>query len=118
MPEPGTFCIFRSRDQGVVCGYLRLLAPTTGGLMYAEVGEARQVWNWSGGVNTLMEMANTGAGRARISEPLANPFTMSGVCGVYPCTPTAEANLRQSRWDKDYAPSAAPPSSTRNRGRS
>ena len=118
MPEIGDFCIFRSRDQGVVCGYLKLLTPTTGGLMLAEIDEARQVWNWTGGTNTLMEMANDGAGRARISKPLERSFTMSGVCGVYVCTPKAEANLSESRWDKDYASSGHSPSSKKTHARS
>ena len=97
MPEIGAFCIFRSRDQGIVCGYVKLLVPTTNGLMLAEIAEARQVWDWAG-ANTLMEAANDGVGTARISLPLERSFTMTGISGVYECTPKAEANLKQSRW--------------------
>ena len=95
----GRFVICRSRDQGVVCGYLKILLPGPDGLAMAELTEARQIHGWQGGVNTLFEAANQGFGVARISEPLENDFTMFGVCGVMPCTRKAEENLKQSRWN-------------------
>lgn len=117
MNDPKPFVICRSRDAGVVCGYLKLMTPTTGGLAVVELDEARQIWNWTGGVNTLMEMANHGLRQARISLPMELTFTMFGVCGVYQCTQEAEANLRQSRWEKDYSPSANLPSSKKRSDR-
>lgn len=104
----GQFVICRSRDQGVVCGYLRILVPTASGLFTAELDEARQIWNWQDGCRTLFEMANCGPGVCRISEPLGEgSFIMGGICGVYPCSEQATENLRQSRWDESYKPSAS-----------
>lgn len=96
----GKFCIFRSRDQGVVTGYLRCMAGRN-----AEVEQARQVHYWTG-ANTLFEMSLSGCGSARISEPVAEILILD-VCGVIPCTPEAEKNLTQSRWNEDYNSSAS-----------
>lgn len=109
----GLYCIVRSRDQGVVCGVVETVTPMPGGLACAVVREASQVHGWSNGANTLFEAANRGFGNARISEPAVNPVTIYGVCGVLPCTPEAEANLRQHRWNKPYASSGSRPRATR-----
>lgn len=101
----GDFVIIRSRDQGVVCGYLVSLLPQPGGLACAELREARQLHQWSqeNRYYTLFEVANFGPDEARISDPLAaGLFTIFGVCGVYPCTETARERLTQSRWNKRY----------------
>jgi hypothetical protein len=95
----GRYVILRSREQGVVCGVLRSLTPQPGGLACAELDAASQVHNWQGGVNTLFEASLRGFGVARISEPV-DGFTMFGVCGVWACTPEAEANLRNHRWNE------------------
>jgi hypothetical protein len=96
----GEFVILRSRDQGVMCGYVRSFAGRT-----YEIEEARQIHGWSDGANTLCEMAVSGCGLARISEPTVRPVIVHDVCGVYLCTPDAEENLRQSRWNEPYRPS-------------
>lgn len=93
------FCIFRSRDQGVVCGVLLEMSGRA-----ATISEARQIHYWEG-ANTLFEMANHGCGNARISEPSELPFMILDICGVYQCTPEATKNLRQSRWNEPYKPS-------------
>ena len=49
-----------------------------------------------------------GCGTARISEPVEEALILE-VCGVLPCEPEAESNLRQSRWGESYKPSALPP---------
>jgi hypothetical protein len=95
----GEYVIVRSRDQGVVCGVLKVLTPQPGGLACAELTEASQIHNWQGDTNTLFEAALRGFGVARISEPVARVMVF-GVCGVLPCTPEAEANLRQPRWNE------------------
>jgi hypothetical protein len=94
----GEYVIVRSRDQGVVCGVLRVLTPQPGGLACAELTEASQIHNWQGDTNTLFEAALRGFGVARISEPVPRVMVF-GVCGVLPCTPEAEANLREHRWN-------------------
>ena len=92
----GKFVIVRSRDQGVVCGVLRAIAGRA-----VELDDARQIHSWSDGANTLFEMSLSGCGQARISEPIPEILILD-VCGVIPCSPKAERNLRQSRWDKSF----------------
>lgn len=104
----GSFVIVRSRDQGVVCGYLESLSPQPGGLACAEIREARQVHQWSQERKyyTLFEVANEGPDMARISSPIeGGNFFIYGVCGVYPCTAQAIERLSQSRWNERYCPS-------------
>ena len=112
----GKFVICRSRDQGVVCGYLRSLVPQPGGLACAELDECRQIHGWGlGSANTLFEAAIHGfLTEARISQPL-DGFVIFGVCGVYPCSEQAIANLSQSRWNEQYTPSNSA-RSTKRRG--
>lgn len=105
----GKFVIVRSRDQGVVCGVLRAIQGRA-----VEIDDARQIHGWSGGVNTLFEMSLRGCDTARISEPIAEILILD-VCGIIPCTPEAERNLRQSRWNTPYDPSASPPHPKRRR---
>lgn len=105
------FCIVRSRDQGVVCGVVNATAGRA-----VEVADARQIHGWSGDLSgrliyTLFEMALYGAPNARISEPVEEILILDA-CGIIPCTPEAEENLRQSRWDADYDPSASRRSGT------
>jgi hypothetical protein len=98
----GRFVIVRSRDQGVVCGVLRAISGRA-----VELDGARQIHGWSDGANTLFEMALRGCGTARISEPVAEILILD-VCGVIPCTPVAERNLKQSRWNRSFDASASP----------
>ena len=105
----GKFVIVRSRDQGVVCGTLRAVAGRA-----VELDDARQIHGWSDGARTLFEMSLTGCGTARISEPIAEILILDA-CGIIPCTPEAEKNLRQSRWNKSFDPSASSPRPKRSR---
>lgn len=92
----GKFCIVRSRDQGVVCGVVEACAGRC-----VHLTDARQVHGWADGARTLFEAALRGFGTARISEPVAEMWVLDA-CGVLPCTPEAEANLRASRWNQPY----------------
>lgn len=111
----GEFCIVRSREQGVVCGVIRGVAGRA-----VELADARQIhgWtkgtapNWSRQINTLFEASLYGLGNARISEPVAAVLLLEA-CGVIPCTPEAEENLKQSRWNKFYDPTAETPAKPR-----
>lgn len=111
----GRYVIVRSRDQGVVCGVLETLTPQPGGLACAVLSEASQVHNWQGGVLTLFESSIHGFGIATISERVESVIVF-GVCGVLPCTPKAESNLRESRIRSAPASSGSPPSTTKRRG--
>lgn len=96
----GQFVIVRSRDQGVVCGVLRVEVDAV-----VELSDARQIHSWADGARTLFEMSLYGCGTARISEPVER-IRVREWCGIIPCTPEAEANLRQSRWNKPAKSSA------------
>jgi hypothetical protein len=101
----GKFVIVRSRDQGVVCGILETLA-LGGAQAVATLRDARQIHGWrSGEIKTLFEASLRGFDIARISEAVEE-MILIGACGVLPCTPEAEENLRQSRWNQPYNYSA------------
>jgi len=111
------FCIVRSRDQGVVCGIVRAVAGRT-----VELSDARQIHYWSTAADgktlyTLFEVSLYGAGVARISQPIEE-FTMMDACGIYPCTPEAEEDLSQSRWNASFVRSESPPRAKKQRGSS
>ena len=95
----GKFVIARSRNQGVVCGYLVSVSGAS-----CTLEDARQIHYWSGEapngqqVRTCFELAEWGAGNARISVAVTE-ILMTEICGVILCTDTSEANLRQSRWN-------------------
>ena len=96
-----TYCVVRCRDAGVWAGVVRQVNGRA-----VLLGEANRVWNWRGGVNTLSEASLRGLGTARIAETVARVLLLDA-CEIIPCTPEAEANLRQSRWDQAYVPAKA-----------
>lgn len=111
----GEYVIVRTRDQGVVCGVLRVLTPQPGGLACAELTEASQIHGWNEGVNTLFEASLHGFGSARISEPVGRVMVF-GVCGVLPCTAEAAENLREHRWNERPGSSGSRPRKTKQPG--
>lgn len=112
----GRYVIVRSRDQGVVCGVLRALTPQPGGLACAELEEASQIHNWQDGETiTLFEAALHGFGTATISQQMDRVLVF-GVCGVLPCTETAEANLRQPRTRASAPSSGSTQAAAKRRG--
>ena len=95
----GRFVVVRTRNAGVHCGVLRQCP--TGQCTTVELTAARRIWRWRG-ANSLHELSLRGASKdwTRISEPVGEIF-LPEVIEVIPCTPEAEANLRQSRWTKE-----------------
>lgn len=94
------YCIVRCRDAGVWAGVVKQLAGRA-----VLLADANRIWAWYEGCNTLSEMSLRGPGRARIAETVAEVLLLEA-CEVIPCTPTAEANLRRSRWDAESAGSS------------
>ena len=116
----GKFVILRSRENGVVCGYLISLVPQPGGLFAAEVEECRILHHWQQNNEnfTIFEVSIHGVrapATARISEAVYY-HQIGGVCGVTPCTEKAIKNLRQSRWNKPYENSTSTPVTGRKLG--
>jgi hypothetical protein len=80
------YCIVRSRDQGVVCGYVDKPTEITGRAV--TVNNARQIWAWDSSF-VLMDLAENGprdASKMKMSVALTTPFRMLEACGIYPCT--------------------------------
>ena len=83
------YVVVRSRDQGVMVGYLH--DKTNDALTLLR---ARQVWSWKSRF-ILAEFAELGpAGEGRISCELSQPFEMANWCGVYMCTAVAGSAIR------------------------
>lgn len=82
----GKYCIIRSREQGVMAGFIEGIEGRT-----VKLRSARQLYAWSS-TFVLIELANKGPRRAneqRYSEPSTNPVLMLEACGVIPCTDDA-----------------------------
>ncbi len=80
-----TYCIVRSRDQGVICGYVDKPTEITGRAV--TVHSARQIWAWDSSF-VLMDLAENGprdASKMKMSTALSVPFRMLEACGIYPC---------------------------------
>jgi hypothetical protein len=80
-----TYCIVRSRDQGVVCGYVDKPTEIVGRAV--TVHAARQIWAWDSSF-VLMDLAENGPRdvlKMRMSVALSAPFRMLEACGIYPC---------------------------------
>ena len=87
------YCIVRSRDQGVVCGYVDKPTEITGRAV--TVHSARQIWRYDS-TFVLMDLAENGprdASKMMVSAPLSAPFRMLEACGIYPCADSG-ASLR------------------------
>lgn len=94
--------VVRTHDAGVHVGYLADYSHRNGSpLGVVELIEGRQLW-WWGSDSTHRELhsiAETGAPRAKISQPCSRPYTVAGVCSVMELTPVAAASLLRDRWE-------------------
>ena len=73
------YVIVRSRDAGVLCGYLKERCRMTN---IVVLEQARQIWKWEGAF-TLVEMANEGIEEAsRLSAKSLLPIEVAGVCTI------------------------------------
>jgi hypothetical protein len=80
-----TYCIVRSRDQGVICGYVDKPMDIIGRAV--TVNSARQIWAWDSSF-VLMDLAENGphdASKMKMSVALTAQFRMLEACGIYPC---------------------------------
>ena len=88
------FVIVRARDSGVHLGYLARVGDGD-----VELIEARRLWRWTGGRNTLNEVAEGGVETARISEPVRQ-IALLDAAEILPVhNAEAIASLTRSRWD-------------------
>ena len=90
------YVVVRSRDQGVVTGYLVSFDPAG---RHVELRNARQLWRWSGGL-TLFEVAQHGPKEgSRLSCESDKTFLVMGACGLYRCSEKAKKAIRD--WPED-----------------
>lgn len=87
------YVIVRSRDQGVMCGYLKSINGRQ-----VEITQCRQIWSWNEKALCLPDIQRFGIrGAARLSA-VAPSVIFLEACGVMRCTPAAAKSL------KEYAP--------------
>lgn len=84
------YCIVRSRDQGVMCGYVEAINGRT-----VKLHKARQIWRYDS-TFVLADIAEHGMRdpkKAHLSVAMSAPMLMLEACGVYTCTTSAAEQL-------------------------
>jgi len=77
------YCIIRSRDQGVMCGYVKEIKGRAVTLL-----QARQIWRYDS-TFVLPDVAENGMrdkNKALLSAAMSQPMIMLEACGVLTCT--------------------------------
>lgn len=90
----GKYCIIRSREQGVMAGYVEELGGINGRTV--KLREARQIYRWSSKF-VLVELAAFGPRNIqeqRYSTPSVDPVLMVEACGIIPCSEEATKMIR------------------------
>lgn len=86
--------IIRSRDSGVHVGWLARYHDGD-----VELLDARRLWSWAEGRNTLNEVAREGITKGRISKAV-RCIALLDACEVIPVAEAAAASLTAERWDR------------------
>lgn len=84
------YCIIRSRDQGVMCGYVESINGRT-----VKLHQARQIWRYDS-TFVLVDIAEHGMrdpGKSQLSVAASQPVYMLEACGVLTCTQKAAEQL-------------------------
>ena len=84
------YCIIRSREQGVMCGYVESYAGRT-----VILHQARQIWRYDS-TFVLPDIAEHGmrdAKKAQMSKAMTQPMIMLEACGILTCTKKAAEQL-------------------------
>lgn len=96
------YCIIRTKNAGVHCGFVHDLR-IEGGEGVAHLKGATRLWRWyahADGSLSLSSVALHGAGKDSKIDGVVESITVIGVIEAIPCTPKAEAFLRQPRNNK------------------
>lgn len=95
-PEPDVldglpYAIVRSREQGVMCGYVESVNGRT-----VKLKRARQIWRYDSRfvLPDLAEFGPRNANNCKFSAPMSQTATMLEACGILECTVTAGEALR------------------------
>lgn len=84
------YAIVRSRDQGVMCGYVESIEGRT-----VKLHQARQIWRYDS-TFVLVDVAEHGMRnqeKAQLSVAASQPVYMLEACGVLTCTDFAANQL-------------------------
>jgi len=84
------YCIVRSREQGVMCGYVENIEGRT-----VILHQARQIWRYDS-TFVLPDIAEYGMrnpNKAQLSVAMSQPMIMLEACGVLTCTEKAAKQL-------------------------
>ena len=85
------YCIVRSHDQGVMCGFVESINGRT-----VILHEARQIWKYDSWF-VLADVAELGMrdpSKAMLSVAMSKPMIMLEACGIYVCSNYAKEQLR------------------------
>ena len=94
MPEGLEYAIVRSREQGVMCGYIESIGGPEG--RSVTLRGARQMWSWDSKF-VLPDVAEYGPASeegCRFSVAMSRPALVLAACGIMYCTEEAGAALR------------------------
>ena len=84
------YCIIRSREQGVMCGFVESIAGRA-----VTLHKARQIWRYDS-TFVLPDIAEHGMRdpqKAQLSVAMSQPMIMLEACGVLTCTKKAAEQL-------------------------
>ena len=84
------YCIVRSRNQGVMCGYVESIEGQA-----VKLHQARQIWRYDS-TFVLADIAEHGMrnpSKAQMSVSMSQLMIMTEACGVYICTDKAAKQL-------------------------
>ena len=84
------YAIVRSRNQGVMCGYVESIEGQT-----VKLHQARQIWRYDSRF-VLVDVAEFGMRypeKAKMSTAMSQPCIMTEACGVLYCIEAAAENL-------------------------
>jgi hypothetical protein len=84
------YCIVRSREQGVMCGFVESINGRT-----VKLHQARQIWRYDS-YFVLPDIAEKGmrdVSKCKLSAAMSQPAYMLEACGVLTCTEKAAEQL-------------------------
>lgn len=88
------YAIVRSRNQGVVCGFIESIEGQN-----VVVIKARQMWRWSSRfvLPDVAEHGLTERWERKFSCEMTQPLVMTEACGILYCTDKARDSLRNEK---------------------
>lgn len=92
-PDVSRYSMIRTNRAGVHYGIIRSREG-----MEITLTDARRIWSWTGGANTLNELSQTGPTSARVSVPV-NEITLLDAIEIIPMSEFAVKKLGAMKWN-------------------